>query len=133
MSIASGTVLVGGTTSSTGGTSTGFIVKGDTFNEAKVVLDDSSAFIDATNISFSVKDPVVNSSAPNGYTQRRSNVSVLVPLALDNGNYTTNSVKISISCDPETTDAEVDALIELGAQLLRDADFDAFWKQQSLG
>lgn len=133
MSIASGTVLVGGTTSSTGGTSTGFIVKGDTQGEAKVILDDGSAFIDSTQIAFTVRDPVVNSSSPNGYTQQRSSVSVLVPLALDNDNYTTNSVKVSISCDPETTDAEKDALIEMAAQLLRGSAFDDFWKKQSLG
>lgn len=132
MTIAAGAILVGGTTSSTGGVSTTFIPKGDTLNEMKVVLDDSSEFIDSTIITFTVRDPSVNAGAPNGYNQGRSSIKAVVPLALDNSGRTTNTINVSMSVDPETTDAEKDALIELGVQLVRGAAFDAFWKKQSL-
>jgi len=132
MSIDSSVILVGGTTSSTGGTSTGFIVKGSGDGNKKVILDDASEFIDSQQYTFSVSDPVVNSGAPNGYTQQRSTVKCVVPLNLDNGNRTTNTVTISLAFDPETTDTEKEALIELGAQLLIQSSLDDFWKKQSL-
>jgi hypothetical protein len=133
MSIETAAILVGGTTSSTGGTSTDFIVKGPANNgDMRVFLDDGSEFIDSIQVAFSVKDPIVNSGAPNGYTQQRSAIKGLVPLSLDNGNRTVNSVKIELAYDPETTDTEKDALIELGCQLFRQAALDAFWKKQSL-
>lgn len=132
MSIDSASILVGGTTSTTGGSATTFIVKGDTLNEKRVILDNSAAFADETKVQFSIKDPVVNSGAPNGYTQARSTAKILVPLALDNGLYTVNTVTISVSFDPETTSAEKDNLIDLAVQLLNDSDYSDFWKKQSL-
>lgn len=133
MSITSSVILVGGTTSSTGGTSTPFINKGSSGpGEVKLILDDGSEFIDSTIVSLSIKDPVANSGAPNGYTQQRSSIKAVVPKDLANGNRTTNTVQMSLAFDPETTDAEKEALIELGAQLWIQAALDAFWKKQSL-
>jgi hypothetical protein len=133
MTIASSVILVGGTTSSTGGTSTPFIDKGSSGSgERKLILDDGSDYIDSTIVSLSIKDPVANNGAPNGYTQQRSSIKAVVPLELANGNRTTNTVTIQFSCDPETTDAQKAALIELGAQLLIQSDMESFWKQQSL-
>jgi hypothetical protein len=132
MSIESGAILVGGTTSTTGGTSTSFIVKGDSANLKKVYLDDSSEYVNTTSITFTGKDPIVNSGAPNGYTQQRSTVKANVPLLLDNGNYTMNTVNIELACDPETSDAEKVLLISLGVQLLNGTSFADFWKKQSM-
>lgn len=132
MSISTSSVLVGGTVATTGGTATTMIEKGNTLDNQKVILDDSAEFINATLIDFSVRDPKVNSGAPNGYTQARSSVKLSVPLALDNGNRTVNTVTIQLSVDPETTDAEVDAIRVLAAQLIHDSDFDEFWQKQSL-
>lgn len=132
MSIDTSVVLVSGTTSTTGGTSTAFIVKGSGDGNKKVILDDGSEFIDSEQYTFSVKDPIVNTGAPNGYTQARSTVKCVVPLTLDNGNRTTNTVSITLSMDPETSDTEKEALIELGAQLLTQASLDDFWKKQSI-
>lgn len=132
MSIASSSILVDGTVATTGGTATGVLTKGGTLNETKVILDDSSEFIAQTSVSFVVKDPKVSASSPNGYTQARSSVKVSVPLALDNGNQTVNTINIILSVDPETTDAEIASLLVLSAQLLADSDFSDFWKKQSL-
>lgn len=132
MSIASGTILVGGTSSATGGTSTGLIEKGNSLTESRCLLDDGSAYTNSTSLQFLVKDPVPNPSAPNGFTQKRSSIRLLVPLALDNGNTTINSVAIQLSVDPETTDAEIDALRSHAAQVLFDSDFDEFWQNQSV-
>jgi hypothetical protein len=53
-------------------------------------------------------------------------------LALDNGNRTVNTFTLSLSVDPETTDAEIESMLVLAAQLLHDSDFSDFWKKQSL-
>lgn len=131
MTIQSSSVNIDGTVATTGGTATTMLNKGGTLNERRCVLDDGSEFINETKLEFTVRDPVVNSGAPNGYTQARSIVKVLEPLLLDNGSYTTNKLEISLSVDPETTDAEVESMLVLGAQLLHDADFSEFWKKQS--
>jgi len=132
MGIQTSSINIDGTVATTGGTATGMIAKGGTLNELVTVLDDSSEFIAQTRVRFSVVDPKVQSSAPNGYTQARSIVKVVVPLALDNGNYTTNTLELRLGVDPETSDAEIASMLVLGAQLFADSDFSDFWKKQSL-
>lgn len=133
MSISALSVNVDGTVATTGGTATTMIAKGNTLDQSNVILNDSSEFIAETKISFSNRDPIVNSGAPNGYTQARRTVNIHVPLALDNGNYTTNKVTIQFSVDPETTDAEVNSLRVLAAQMIHDSDLDDFYQSGSLG
>ena len=130
MSITSSSILVDGTVATTGGTATGVIVK-DTGNPFICILDDSSEFINQTLVKFTTRDPTVDSSAPNGYTQKRSEVYVSKPLSLDNGNVTKNTLRITLSVDHESTAAEVQNLLVTGAQLLADSDFSDFWKIQS--
>jgi hypothetical protein len=131
MTIASSVILVGGTTSTTGGTSTPFIEKSIDSKGHKVILDDGSEFIDSATVNFTTKDPVVSSGAPNGYTQQRSAAHVVVPKQLENGKRTTNTVKCEIAFDPETSDTEKQALLEMGAQLLIQSALADFWKKQS--
>lgn len=132
MSIRSSSILVDGTVAITAGTATGAISKGNDLNVHTVVLDDSSEFIDQTVVSFTAKDPKASATAPNGYTQQRQTVKINVPLALDNGNRTVNTVTLTIAVDPETTDAERLSLRVLATNVLNDADFTAFWDDGSL-
>lgn len=132
MGIQSSSVNIDGTVATSAGTATGMIVKGGNLNELVTVLDDSSEFIAQTKIRFSIVDPKVQTSAPNGYTQARSIVKVVVPLALDNLSYTTNTLEIRLGVDPEASDSEIESMLVLGAQLLADSDFSDFWKKQSL-
>jgi hypothetical protein len=132
MSLTTGTVLVGGTTSTTGGTSTGFLTKGDTLGQKNLILDDGSEYASQTQANFTIKDPVTKASAPNGFSQQRSKIQFLVPLSLDNGNRTFNTLTIELAYDVETTSSEKDALIALGVQTLNGSDFSDFWKQQVL-
>jgi len=132
MAIETSSILYDGTVATTGGTATGVITKGGTLNQLNVILDNSAEFINQTKIEFTVREPVVNPSAPNGYTQARSAVRMLAPLSLDNTNRTINSLKIELSVDHETTDAEIQSYLVAGAQFLVDSDFSDFWKKQSL-
>ncbi len=78
------------------------------------------AFIDRKTVEFSVKEPKVSSTAPNGYTQARRKVLIKEPLALDNGNYTTNTVSIEFSVDVETTDLEITDMVNHCIGLLKE-------------
>lgn len=128
MSLNNASINVDGTVSTTGGTATTMKVQSN-FNDAKGYLEDGASFEDLTRLIFNVKEPRVQSSAPNGYTQKRATAIIHKPLALDNGKYTINSMKIELSVDKETTDAEVDSLRVLGAQLIHDPDFQDFWRK----
>lgn len=132
MTISALSVNVDGTVATTGGTATTIISKGTLLDSHNVILDDASEFIAQTSIAFTNKDPKVSVAAPNGYTQSRKSVKINVPLALDNGNYTTNTVTITIAVDPETTDAEVTSLRVLAAQMIHDSDLDDFWNKGSM-
>lgn len=133
MSLATAVVLVGGTTSTTGGTSTSFIAKGDNPGLTNLVLDDGSDYLSRTVVKFTSKDPVKSNGAPNGMTQQRSEVKIVRGFPLDNGNHTTNTAGAYLSCDPEATDAEKAALMEALVQLVIQAATEAFWKDQAHG
>jgi hypothetical protein len=133
MSIENAVVLVGGTTSTTGGTSTSFISKGDSPNVTNLVLDDGADYLSRTSVKFTSKDPVKSNGAPNGMTQQRSEIKVVRGFPLDNGSHTTNTCGAYLSCDPEATDAEKAALMEALCQLIIQAANEAFWKDQAHG
>jgi hypothetical protein len=135
MSLKTASVLKDGTVATTGGTATTFIDKGTSpqCNSWVGILDDGSEFLAQSSATFTVKDPKVQSSAPNGYTQARSSVVLKVPLALDNGEYTLNTIKIELAVDHETTAAEIATMKVYAAQFLQDSDFTEFWTKQALG
>lgn len=133
MTIKDASVDVGTTISTSGGTATTFLDGGDDLDSHQVTLDDSSEFIDATSVSFTVKRPKVQVTAPNGYTQKRASVVIGRPLALDNDNRTVNTFRLELAVDPETTSAEIASLRELAAQVVFGSDFTDFWTNLSTG
>lgn len=135
MSLKTASVLKDGTVATTGGTATTFIDKGTSpqGNTWIGIFDDGSEFLNQSQCSFTVSDPKVQSGAPNGYTQARSSIALKVPLVLDNGEVTHNTLRISLACDHETTAAEITSMLVYGAQLLTDSDFTDFWTKQALG
>jgi hypothetical protein len=133
MTISTSSIAIGTAISVTGGIATGLISKGDTLDLHNTVLDDGAAFKDHTNVDFSIKSPKVSASAPAGYTQARNVVVIKKPKTLANGNITYNSMRVELSCDSETTEAEKDSLRELAAQVIFDTDYDQFWNDQAMG
>lgn len=117
----------------TGGTALTFASLG-TQKDGAVVLyvPADTDFRTRRTILAKVKHPAVNASAPNGYTQARSEMTYFQPLLLTNGKVTTNKVMISMSYDVETDATEVSMLADVGAQLLTDAEFRAVFTSLSL-
>lgn len=123
MTMASASIPVGATYSPTGGSATSFVSLGQTGESHRLFIDDGSDLILRKTCLATSKAPVANSGAPNGYTQQRTTIVFHVPMLLDNGNYTTNTVRIEVAYDPEADSSEVGFLWELLAHIGVDADF----------
>lgn len=132
MSIESSSIAIGTTLGVTGGTATTMIPKGTTLTQSSCILNDGAAFKDQITLDFQTKDPKVSSNAPAGYTQGRASVVIAIPKTLANSNVTKNTIRIEMSCDSETTDAERSELREIAAQVIFDTDFDQFWNDLSV-
>lgn len=132
MAISGGAILLDGTVSATGGTSTTLLSKGENGETNKVLLNDGVAFISQKTIDFTVKEPRVSASSPSGYTQAREIVVLKFPKILADGSRTVNTLRLELSTDINTTDAERLTMRSAGAQLLVDSDITSFWNSQSL-
>lgn len=131
MSLANSSVLKDGTVSATGGTAKTLTSLGADLNQHDLFLDGTDIRT-RTELVATTSKPKVKTSAPNGYTQQRSQMYLKVPLELDNGDRTVNTVQITFACDIETTDAEKDTILSYAAQLLSDSDYSSFWKDQAI-
>jgi hypothetical protein len=133
MSIEGSAILVDGTISTSGGTSTDLaLTGGPSLSEMLLYLDDSSEPLNQQTLLFSIVRARVLASAPNGYTQRRSKIVYQRPKVLANGNRTTDQASVNIGVDVETTAAEVATMVGNLAQLLSAASFADFWANQRL-
>lgn len=83
-------------------------------------------------IQVTAKLPAVSVAAPNGYTQARSTMVFKKPKLLANGKITINTVRVEVAYDVESSAAEVQELIDVGAQLLCDSDFTPTHKTLAL-
>jgi len=133
MSLINAAVLIGGTVSTTGGTSMSlvpFLQEGP-----KITLHNTADtdFRLRRKMVCTASEPRKEVTAPNGYTQRRTKIRYNYPKLLANGKLTVNSVEITVSSDIEATDTEIQQLLDVGAQSLTDADFVAFHKTLAVG
>jgi hypothetical protein len=132
MSLKDSSVLVDGSVATTGGTGTPLKSLGNTLEQHELYLDESKPLIEQTTITASVKRPKVSVSAPNGYTQGRNTVYIKVPLKLDNGSITVNTIRLEIAADFETSAAERLGMRVLAAQMLTSSQFVDFWDDASV-
>lgn len=131
MTIATGSIDKDATLTPSGGTAQAFNSLGPRDGKHVVHFDGNSIF-DRTSVEFSIREPKAKPDAPNGYTQARNSALLKMPLALDNGGKTVNTLGLNLSVDPETTAAEITTMLVYAAQLLVDSDLSAFWTNQSM-
>lgn len=128
MPINGATPIVGGTyVVPSGGTADTLSAFGSR-TEVQASFDADTEYLTKKDILFSQKEPSVSASAPNGYTQARRTALLKLPLELDNGNRTVNTVRIELAVDIEATAAEIAEYCTLASQVLGDSDFSAFWQ-----
>ena len=134
MPINNGTILVGGTVSATGGTSTAFVANGAEVKGGIQVVDSANAnaitraMITFRNIKAAIVD--VLTGKYTGKTKRQA--QLVRPKVLASGTIVFPLIRVELEIHPEMTDAEVSALLSEGAQLCIDSDFTSFWKLGSL-
>lgn len=133
MSLRDSSINVDGTVATTGGTATTLKSKGNTLDRHDLLLDDGSTLGGQTVVSASVKSPKVSAGAPSGYTQARNTMYVKVPFTVPSTSLlTSQTIRMEIATDIETTDAQKLSLRVLAAQLLADSDYTAFWDDQTV-
>ena len=131
MGLNNASLLQGATVAASGGTALAFSSLGGSPGNTLYAIDDPDIRT-RRDIVCNTTAARPKSDAPNGYTQQRTNATVKIPLTLDNGNVTVNTIRIEMSTDVETTDAEKLELRSIAAQVLVDSDFLEFWDNQSL-
>lgn len=134
MPISSLSLLSGATITPSGGSASAYTAMGNPVGgSVKLACSTDTEYRTRKTIDVSIKEPKASASAPGGMTQARINSYARVPLLLDNGSYTTCTVRAEIAFDPEYTTAEVLELRKLGAQLFVDTDMDDAYNLLSLG
>jgi hypothetical protein len=84
------------------------------------------------SLTVSIKSPKLSVNAPNGYTQQRVKMLYRKPKLLANGKYTVQTCTVEVAYDIEASQADIQDLIDTGAQLCFDADFTPSFKAASL-
>lgn len=132
MSLSNASVSSGATIAPTGGTALAFTSRGIVGNTNTIYVDADTDSRTRRSIVCTTKDAKVSAGAPNGYTQQRTSFVFKSPLTLDNGLVTVNKVSIEFAYDVETSDAELEELRIIAAQICSDADFEDAVKRLSL-
>jgi hypothetical protein len=124
MSLSTAVVKTGATLAPTGGSDLTFAGQSypgsDSFNLYVPADTDKRT---ARSIAVKVNRPKPSAGSVNGYSNARSSMTYYKPKVLTNGKIATATVKVALSYDIEFTDAEIQELIDVGAQMLFDADF----------
>lgn len=108
------------------------VVRNLSASKATATFDADTNILTRKLIDFTVRDPVLLSTAPGGYTQSRQTVLFKFPFTLANGNRTVNTLSMTMSIDPEAIATDLPFLRLLGSQVLGLASFDSFWEVNSL-
>jgi hypothetical protein len=132
MSLENASIDIDATLTPSGGTTTAFESEGIINGKQTLFATADTDLRTRREIVCSVVKPKIQASAPNGYTQARSNVVIKVPLELDNGAITVQQLKIELAVDVEATTTEKETLLSMGAQVLNDSDFRSLFTQLSL-
>lgn len=130
MSVQNATLLVGGTVSATGGTSTAFAPNGAQVTGGVQIVDstNTNAVTRASITCRTIKNAVLDLTT-GVYTGKSKRQAQLVrPKVLASGRVIFPLIRIEIEDHPDMSAAERAALRTEGAQLLIDSDFTNFWE-----
>lgn len=130
MGLQNATLMVGATVSTTGGTSTAFVPNGATVTNGVQVVDSTNAnAVTRASMTFRTIKQAVLDLLTGKFTGKIKRQAQLVrPKVLPDGRVTFPLIRIELEVVPDSTDAEIIALMNEGAMMLTDADFIPFWK-----
>lgn len=133
MGLQNATLMVGATVSSTGGASTAFAANGaSVVNGVQVIDSTSTNAITRASMTFRTIKQAVLDALTGLFTGKIKRQGQLVrPKVTASGRVVFPLIRIELEVSPESTDAEIIALMNEGAMMLTDADFIPFWKTGS--
>ncbi len=132
MPLIGGSLPIGATFAPTGGTARTLLDLGGDFTRRKLLIDDGAEFNLSRVINLSKVTPQANSGYPGGYTPVKRRVALVHPKVLADGKVFNNQRIEEIIVHPETTDAEIIALLSDGSNIDNDTDFQGFWLDGTL-
>lgn len=127
MSLKTAVLKSGATMAPTGGSDLTFADYGSTGATISLTVP-ADDFATRRSVLGSFKAPVASSSQPGGFTRAKSNLAFRQPKLLADGTYDYLQVRLNVEFPQEASDAEKTELLVIGAQMLNDADFTAFFK-----
>lgn len=131
MSVQNATVLVGATTSFTGGTSRTYVITGKkVVDGVHLVQSDATSGITAKHAYAVSKEPGQRSDGEFLLGQR--SVRFVNPKLSSKNNYVYPSCEIVLRTHPESTQAEITELLQLALQAGADSDFTNLFNVGSL-
>jgi hypothetical protein len=131
MSLNSITLKTGATYPQTDGTAQTHADAGGDLNQRRLYTTVEESLLQKS-VDFTVTRAKENASSPSGYTQNRRKVFLRLPAILASGARNVDTLSIELSTSVEATDAEILAHLQLGIQLLNDAETLPFWQDMSL-
>jgi len=131
MALVGGSIPVGATFAPTGGTARTLKSLGSDKSSIKLLVDDSSAYNVRTTIDVSTVEAAANASYPGGQTPNKRRASMKVPRVLADGTVFTDSISIELIAHPETSSANITAMLSGGINMLNDSDFSDLWQNGS--
>lgn len=131
MPISGATLLLGGSVAATGGTSKTFTDAGETIKNGKKVTDLTVTDARVRPTITCINRPASLNSIGKYISKDKRTVKLVFPKLLADGSLAFNVRDIRIEDHPETTDAEKVNQDSYAAQILCDADFNAFIRNGS--
>lgn len=125
-------LLASATVAASGGTALVFAEDGVTIqNGVHLVVPADTDYQTRRQVTAKYRPPTLDSKT-GAYGKDKKSISLSKPLVLADGRVVFNTIRIEREVHPNLSAADAVELNKLGAQMLADADLDAFWATGAL-
>lgn len=125
-------LLASATISASGGTALVFAEDGVTIqNGVHMIVPSDTDYQTRRQVTAKYRPPSLDVKTST-YSKDKKSISLSKPIVLPDGRVVFNTIRIEREVHPTLSAADAVELNKLGAQLLADADLDAFWATGSL-
>lgn len=125
-------LLSGATVSATGGTALAFAEDGVSIqNGLHLIVPADADYQTRRQVTAKYRPPTLDPKT-GAYSKDKKSISLALPLVLASGQVVFNTIRIEREVHPSLSAANALELCKLGAQMLADADTDAFWATGAL-
>lgn len=124
------TLKSGGTIGVTGGTDLVFADDGQTINGGvHLIVPATADYREREEVTARSTTPTLDKNGKFSKLSRR--LTFVRPKQLEDLSFVRNTMRMELQVHPETTQAEIDAILSLASQFTSDSDVTAFWRTGS--